>query len=216
MTCDLHAPTLLAAYAGGMREFHKPVRRPGDFIETLIGAGDPAELGGLAHDTAAALLHRVRSAPDPAIVQRLISYADEHGIDDVAELWAESPAESLPGALWRLYLIRHTVAGNQEQAGRVFARGAEVDGVNQAIAGAPHAPTPDEVVELANQILRGAFTGDFAVALERASAFSQVMSAGATELADTDENLSRSATGYAAMAREFTTEAALWRSGQLT
>ncbi len=199
-----------------MREFHKPVRRPGDFIEALRGEGDPAEIGGLAHDTAAALLHRVRTAPDPDIVERLIDYADEHGIDDVAELWADSPAESLPGALWRLYLVRHTVASNPEQAGRIFARGAEVDGVNQAIAGSPHAPTPAEVVELANQILRGAFTGDFAVALERASAFSRVMSAGAAELATADDALPRRAVGYAAMAQEFTTQAKLWRSGQLT
>ncbi|MDO5677351.1 MAG: hypothetical protein Q4G35_07565 [Propionibacteriaceae bacterium] len=199
-----------------MREFHKPVRRPGDFIESLRGEGDPAELGGLAHDTAAALLHRVRSAPDPQIVEKLIAYADEHGVDDVAELWADAPMESLPGALWRLYLVRHTVAENPEQAGRIFARGAEVDGVNQAIAGSPHAPTPAEVVELANQILRGAFTGDFAVALERASAFSRVMSAGASELATADDGLPRRAVAYAALAQEFTAQAALWRLGQLT
>lgn len=199
-----------------MREFHKPVRRPGDFIEALRGEGDPAELGGLAHDTAAALLHRIRSAPDPAIVERLIGYADEHGIDDVAELWADAPTESLPGALWRLYLVRHTVAGNPEQAGRIFAYGAELDGVNQAIAGSPHAPTPAEVVELANQILRGAFTGDFAVALERASAFSRVMSAGAGELGTSDDGLPRKAKGYSSLAEEFTLQAKLWRSGQLT
>lgn len=200
-----------------MREFHKPVRRPGDFLEVLRGDGDPAEMGGLAHDTAAALLHRVRTAPDPQIVDSLISYADEHGIDDVAELWAQSPTESLPGALWRLYLIRHTTAGNPVRAGRIFARGSEVDGVNQAIAGAPHAPTPDEVVELANQILRGAFTGDFAVALERASAFSRVMAAGASQLTTgADDDLPRLALAYTSMAKEFTAQAKLWRSGQLT
>ncbi|GAA4892449.1 hypothetical protein GCM10025789_06860 [Tessaracoccus lubricantis] len=199
-----------------MREYHKPVRRPGDVLEALQGSGDPAELGGLAHDTAAALLHRVRTAPDPHIVDRLITYADEHGIDDVAELWADASPESLPGALWRLYLVRHTVAGNPDDAGRIFKRGAEVDGVNQAIAGSPHAPTPHEVVELANQILRGAFTGDFAVALERASAFSRVMSAGASELATPSDDHPRRAVGYATLAEEFTVEAKLWRAGQLT
>ncbi|MCG6568667.1 hypothetical protein [Tessaracoccus sp. ZS01] len=199
-----------------MREFHKPVRRPGDIIEALHGAGDPAELGGLAHDTAAALLHRVRTAPDPRIVDRLIGYADEHGIDDVAELWADAPAETLPGALWRLYLVRHTVAANPEDAGRIFAQGAEVDGVNQAIAGSPHAPTPAEVVVLVNQILRGAFTGDFAVALERASAFSRVMAAGAAELGPRHDDHERLAAGYTTMAEEFTMQAKLWRSGQLT
>lgn len=198
-----------------MREFHKPVHRPGDFLEELRGSGDPAELGGLAHDTAAALLHRVRSAPDPAIVDKLIAYADEHGIDDVAELWSQAPAESLAGAMWRLYLVRHTVAANPESAGRIFARGVEVDRVHQAIAGAPQVPTPPEVVELANEILRGAFRGDFAVALERAAAFCRVMSAGITELEGSDDTFSGRAAGYAGMADEFTAQAKLWRAGHL-
>lgn len=192
-------------------KFHKPVRRPSDILETLRGGGDPADVSALTHDTAAALLGRVRQAEDPAVVDRVIAYADEHGIDDVAELWASAPPVTLPGAMWRLYLLRHAVVTTTEAISYLFRRGLEVDGgPNQAIAGSRHAPTPDEVVSLATTILRGAFEGDFSDALHRASAFSRVLSLGATELDD-----QRQAAAYGQIADELRAAAAQWRAGQL-
>ena len=110
-----------------MSDFHKPVKRPGDVIEMMAGSGDPAELSGLAHDTAAALLNRVRKAPDQQVVDRVIAFADGEGLEDLAELWADSPASSLPGAMWRLYLLRHAVREAPSAAGYRFKRGVEVD-----------------------------------------------------------------------------------------
>ena len=52
------------------------------------------------------------------------------------------------------------------------------------IAGAPVPAIPDELVAVIDTILRGAFTGDFAVALDRAAAFCRVQASGATHLAD--------------------------------
>ena len=204
-----------------MSSFHKPVHRPGDVLELLGGGGDPAEVGGLAHDTAAALLHHVRAAQDTEMVDRVISFADIGGIDDLAELWAASPDNSLPGALWRLYLLRHTVREEPSAAAYRFQRGIAADGVAQAIAGSADAPSPDEVVALATTILRGAFTGDFAVALERAAAFSLVMATGCEEVAagDTDEarrgEESRRSANYRSIADELTGCAWAWRPGML-
>jgi hypothetical protein len=204
-----------------MTHFHKPVHRPGDVLELLRGSGDPAEVGGLAHDTAAALLHRVRSAPDASVVDRVIAFADADGIDDLAELWAAANPDSLPGALWRLYLLRHTVREAPSAAAYRFRRGIEVDAVGQAIAGSSAAPTPDEVVSLTTQILRGTFVGDFAVALERAAAFSRVMGAGCRELAGSDADNDRAAEehrraeSYDAIAGELTRATSSWRSGVL-
>ncbi|MFT3887169.1 MAG: hypothetical protein QM713_03265 [Arachnia sp.] len=204
-----------------MARFHRPVHRPGDVLELLHGSGDPAELGGLAHDTAAALLHRVRSAPDPAVVDRVIAFADAGGIDDLAELWSSALPDSLPGALWRLYLLRHTVREAPSAAAYRFRRGIEVDTVGQAMAGSSATPTPDEVVALATQILRGAFVGDFAGALDRAAAFSRVMGAGCRELAASDADEQRGADerhradSYATVADELSRDAAAWRSGAL-
>lgn len=204
-----------------MTNFHKPVKRPGDVIEMMGGGGDPADLGELAHDTAAALLHRVRRAPDPEVVDRVIAFADGAGIEDLAEMWAEAPADSLPGALWRLYLLRHAVREAPSAAGYRFKRGVEVDTVGQAIAGSGSAPSPEEVVVLSTQILRGAFTGDFAVALERAAAFARVMAVGSSELVaegGSDERVAderRRREGYEAVSAELTRAATLWREGAL-
>ncbi|HMS35676.1 MAG TPA: hypothetical protein PKA93_00820, partial [Arachnia sp.] len=140
---------------------------------------------------------------------------------ELAELWAAANPDSLPGALWRLYLLRHTVREAPSAAAYRFRRGIEVDAVGQAIAGSSAAPTPDEVVSLTTQILRGAFVGDFAVALERAAAFSRVMGAGCRELAGSDADNDRAAEehrraeSYDAIAGELTRATSSWRSGVL-
>src|SRR6188472_2369939 len=90
--------------SGESRDFHKPVKRPAELFDRIFAAEDPAEVSRVAHSTAHALLARVRQDPDGEIVERLVAFTDINGIDDIAELWSRSPAKSLPGALWRLYL----------------------------------------------------------------------------------------------------------------
>lgn len=169
--------------------FHRPVRVPLEAFEALLGGHDPAEVTRVAHDTAAALLQRADLVQDPAALDRLIAFTDEHGIDDIAEVWAPAAPESLPGALWRLYVVREAVTRDPVGSSYVFRRGLEVDrGIGHVVAGAVTPTGPDEIVALADEILRGAFTGDFALALERAAAFCAVMSQGAAALASDEES----------------------------
>src|SRR5690349_13492028 len=81
----------LEGMSDSSREFHKPVRRPGELFDRTFSAEDPAEVSRVAHTTAHALLARVRADPDADTVDRLVSFTDEHGIDDLAELWSRSP-----------------------------------------------------------------------------------------------------------------------------
>jgi hypothetical protein len=82
---------------------------------------------------------------------------------------------------------------------------------------------PDELIELADQILRGLFTGDFAVALDRAAAFCRVTAAGCTSVADDQElsnparasELTTRALRFSTTAEEFTACARLYRAGSL-
>jgi hypothetical protein len=70
-------------------------------------------------------------------------------------------------------------------AALLYERGrAELASADEVVAGAPTPAGPDELVALIDQILRGLFEGDFAVALDRAAAFSRVQASGATHLAD--------------------------------
>ncbi|MGV8969889.1 MAG: DNA-directed RNA polymerase subunit beta [Microbacteriaceae bacterium] len=165
-------------------KFHKPTQYSGHKFDEYIGGEDPAQIMRLSHDTAHALVDRARESEDPAVLERLVAYTDENGIDALAELWARSGPRTLPGALWRIYLMRVLIRQNPTEISFLFQRGAEVIGtIDPVVAGAPMPTGPDEIVELADQILRGLFRGDFATALDRGAAFCTVAAAGATNVA---------------------------------
>jgi len=167
----------------------------------------------------------VRAEPTDEVVGRLLAYSDEHGIDAIAELWAQSPARSLPGALWRLYLLQLMIHDDPQTAALLYDRGRQASvTVDPVVAGAPNPAGPDELVTLVDTILRGLFTGDFAVALDRAAAFCRVQSSGATHLADDYEGtesdrasaLTTRALRLSTYAGDLTSCAALWRRDSLT
>ncbi len=205
-------------------EFHKPTQFSGSKFDEFEGGADPAQISSVAHETATALLARVRGNSDPAVVERMIAYTDEHGIDAVAELWARSSPRSLPGALWRIYLMRAFVRQDAESASYLFQRGTEMTPtIDHVVAGASTPTGPAEIMTLADEILRGAFQGDFAIALDRAASFCRLTAAGATSLADDVDpthperatELTARALRLSETAAELTSCAKLWRRGQL-
>ncbi|WP_404446513.1 DNA-directed RNA polymerase subunit beta [Microbacterium marinum] len=207
------------------RDFHKPVRRSPDSFDRNFAADDPAEASRVAHTTASALLSRVREAPHDEVVDRLVSFTDAHGIATIAELWSHSPARSLPGTLWRLYLLQLMIHDDAATAALLYERGrARLASADPVIAGAPAPASPDELVALIDLILRGVFAGDFALALERASSFARVVASGATDLADDyDETEPRRALQFTTRALRLDTyaddlnaAAGLWRREGLT
>ena len=184
---------------------------------------DPADRTMIAHATAAAVLRVARdSGSDPERTRRLIGLADDVGIDDIAALWCDAGAATLPGTLWSLYLLRTWVHRDGIEAARLFAAGQRVAEVSTVVAGVADPPGPREVAELGDAVLTSAFDGDFAIALDRAAAFCRVVAAGRAHLADDcpDEDESfrqtRLADGNLRMAQELEHAAALWREDELT
>jgi hypothetical protein len=205
-------------------DFHKPAMFGGSEFEAFAGSDDPAAIIRAAHETARALLARARESDDPAVIDRLVSYTDEHGIDVLAELWARATPHSLPGALWRLYLVRLMIRQDPEGVALLFQRGTEVLAtIDPVVAGAPNPAGPQEVLEVADRILRGVFEGDLGIALDRAAAFCRVESAGATSIADDQDaasperasELTTRAARLATTAAELTACARLARSDSL-
>ena len=183
-------------------------------LEARGDASDPIAHLHAAHETAAALVRVGRAASDPAVTERLIAIVDEVGLSTLADLWAARPARSLPGALWRLYLLREWMRAHPAEAAREYAWGVRFTEPNHSVAGVDP-PGPGEVLQAADQILRGAFDGDFAVALERAAAFCHVIVAGrayATEGSDAVLGALR----LRDVAADLTADASLWRDGNLT
>lgn len=164
-----------------------PRRRPAMLepaaADTQVGGVDPAELVEAAHATAEALVRHGQNGDDE-ITARLVTLTDEHGIDEVALLWASRPADSLPGALWRLYALRAGIRRQSELIARAFEVGRHRAPVPEAVAGVADPPGPNEVRALADAVLAGAFSGDLGMALDRAAAFCRVVSIGWALLAD--------------------------------
>jgi hypothetical protein len=197
---------------------HHAPRRPAFFSEAALEAHgpayDPTEQIHVAHETALALVHAGRAASDPAVTQKLVALVDDIGLSTLAELWSQRPARSLPGALWRLYVLREWVQRAPEEASREYAAGIRFTGPNHAVAGAAEPPGPQEMGRVIDEVLRGVFEGDLAVALERAAAFCRVVSAGRADISSGDESAEQAA-NVLVMAEDLTVCARLWRADAL-
>jgi hypothetical protein len=208
-------------------EYSKPVRMSTARLEASLSADpadvvmDPAERAALASETARLLVERGNDAASDELVGRLVSFADDHGLDTLAELWASATPRSLPGALWRLYLVRAIIRHNPEDARILFQRGVDdLPTIDQVVAGAPDPVSADGLATLLDDIVRGVFQGELAEALERASAVARAVSAGAISLAwgsgeDASYLTSRSL-NWSVIADELKATARLARSGSLS
>ncbi|WGD38109.1 DNA-directed RNA polymerase subunit beta [Lysinibacter sp. HNR] len=210
-------------------KFARPILRPGHEFEWYEGAEDPAEYYSVARSTAWALLERVRTSSAREtiaqdIVERML-VADTHGgLGDIAQLWSRASARSLPGALWRLYLVRAVVRNDPEGTSYTYQLGVDaLSTIDPVVAGAVTPTGPTEISELCDRILRGVFDGDLAIACERAAAFASVMRTGYVVLAQGAEGsdperaqgLTTRAARYAQFADDFRAVAKLWRSNSL-
>jgi len=191
--------------------------------EQIPGDLDPALRGEIAHTTAGALVRRGRATEDPAVVERLVALVETEGLDVVAALWSDSPATTLPGALWRLYVLREWVRRDPATVADRYRLGRGAVPVHDVVAGVADAPGPTEVREVADAVLSGVYTGDLAVALERAAAFCRVLAAGAAFDADHLDvvdpsgasRLTRGAASLLRTAEELEHAATLWRGDRL-
>ncbi|KAB7789940.1 hypothetical protein [Bifidobacterium leontopitheci] len=204
--------------------------RPGQIdpgiIDGIAGGADPSVVSEMSHASAAALLDRVRhdADTDPQIVQRVLTLVDREGVDLIAELWSRSEPDSLPGIMWRLYTLRSWMRRDRDLISRLWRLGEPVATTASAIAGIDQAPDEDDIARLADSILSGAFTGDFAVALDRASAFTDVVAQGlhveakrmsAIEQRERAARLLHTAGNLMVTSRDFRHGAQLWRQGKL-
>lgn len=202
---------------------HKPKPfAPMDF-DPFEGGADPARISEAAHLSAQALVRAGKLNADPRVRERLVTLAEDEGLEIVAELWSKTPAHSLPGALWRLYAIRAATLDNAEAMASFFAAGAPKAEVARAVAGAAEPPGAEELREMTSSILTGAFEGDFDVALERTAAYCRVVALGQAEHADAAELahesraavMTRRAHSLLKTAEDLEACAELWRRGEL-
>lgn len=184
---------------------------------------DPARVTEVAHETAAVIVKTGRAAHDPELTAKLVALVDDLGLSTLVELWADRPARSLPGALWRLYALREMVCRDAVGASADYAAGMRFADVSHVVAGVAEPPGPAEMRELTDAILTGVFDGDLAIALERASSFCRVVAAGRAQRAnDVEANdplwgsaHTRRAASLLTTGDDLEACARLWRQGDL-
>lgn len=205
-------------------EFKRPIFRNSAHFDWIEGSADPAVAHRITHDTAWALLSRVRREVDAETVQRVINLVDTEGIDDIAELWSEASSRSLAGVLWRLYLIRRVVVTNPSETALTFRLGFnEARTIDPVLVGVASPAEPEAMAALVDEILHGVFTSDFVDALHRASAFCSILSLGFTSVADSRDNvderhaseMTQRALRYSTFAEDFKVATKMWESGTL-
>jgi hypothetical protein len=139
-------------------------------------------------------------------------------LDTLAELWRQEQPSSLPGALWALYLLRRWCQGNGAEVTRLWRAGRPYAPADEVVAGVSEDADPAAIEALADSVLRGAYLGDFDVALERAAAFFRVIAAGRRETAEPGpegDRERRLATRNVEVADGLTLAALSWRKNPL-
>lgn len=212
------------------RRAHRPVPMsdPASLLDEALDRSGQTQ-SELASSTAAAVLGAARgelgsgnsSAVDPA---RLLDLSDAVGLDTLAQLWRDSAPDTLPGALWTLYLLRAWCRSNGEEVARLWRAGRALAPADEVVAGVADDADPQALETLADAVLGGAYGGDFAIGLERAASFFRVVAAGRRAIApDTATSLLTSAPDAQLVLAErndrvaagLTRAAALWRVGRL-
>ncbi|MDP3890808.1 hypothetical protein [Nocardioides sp.] len=168
------------------RPHHRPMRPGAEFFADLEGGHDPALVREAADRAATLLVRGARASDDAGIAERLERLAETEGLETLAELWSGSPADSLAGCLWRLYVLRSWVYADPSLAARQFEAGRARAQVARVVAGVADPPGPDELREMVDEVLRGIAERDFADVLLRAAAFARVVATGRAQLGQDD------------------------------
>lgn len=179
-----------------MAQFRRPASLSPQQQDAIEGGVNPAIRNDAAHHSAAALLRDTRAQVDPQIVERVLRLVDNEGLDDLAELWSTAEPVSLPGALWRLYLLHTWVQRDTSTIKERFELGRRSAPGLTYLAGFADPPTIDGMRTTLDEILRGAFTGDLAIALHRAAAIAKLVAYGTAHLADSLEHARPDAVGH--------------------
>ena len=147
----------------------RPAQLKPEQVEMIEGGADTAATSELAHTSAQAIVPVGRvHEEDPEVRDRVLALIADEGVDTIAESWVSSPEESLPGVLWRGFLLAEWVRRFPQEAEERYgaarlAVGEEEPEKLEQVA------TPREVRALWDEVFKGNFTGDFAAVL-RASA----------------------------------------------
>lgn len=156
---------------------HRRPRRPAQIdpeqVEYLTGEPDPAVSSELAHASAQALLPTgKRQAVEPEVRDRILALVADEGVDGIAESWVRAPSDTLPGALWRGYLLREWIRREPDEVSRRYAAATKL-AEEAEVEGRPE--TPAAIKQAWDRVLAGKGHEDFAGLLRDSAEFADVI-----------------------------------------
>lgn len=203
--------------------FRRPKLMPIENFEHQPGGLDPAEVFSAAQTVAAQLVSTGQDPDaDEQTVDWLIDLVEDVGLDTMAQMWANAPAVTFGGALWRLYALQQATKRHGDMWATWYRAGYGAY-ASRVIAGATEPPQAKDLQHLITRILTGVYAGDFAIALERGGAFARVIAAGQHQHAERLEDFNPEASAalehrsvkLQRTATELELCAAAWRQGRL-
>ena len=146
--------------------------------ETIVGDEDPASLAAVAHTAAWALMGISDDTFNDEDVARLRETVRARGIDTIAHVWSRSPEFTLPGALWRLYLLHEWYHRDPLLVAERYADGSRAP-IIQGLEAPVELRSLSLIMEEVDSLLRGDLTDDdLEYVLGEASRAMRVLAAG--------------------------------------
>ena len=146
--------------------------------ETIIGDEDPASLAAVAHTAAWALMGIGDDNFTDEDVARLRDTVRTRGIDTIAHVWSRSPEFTLPGALWRVYLLHEWYHRDPLLVAERYADGSRAP-IIQGLESPVELRSLRLIMEEVDSLLRGDLTDDdLEYVLGEASRAMRVLAAG--------------------------------------
>ena len=146
--------------------------------ETIIGDEDPASLAAVAHTAAWALMGIGDDNFTDEDVARLRDTVRTRGIDTIAHVWSRSPEFTLPGALWRVYLLHEWYHRDPLLVAERYADGSRAP-IIQGLEAPVELRSLRLIMEEVDSLLRGDLTDDdLEYVLGEASRAMRVLAAG--------------------------------------
>ena len=150
--------------------------------EKIEGDDDPAAAAQVAMTSARALLGLCDEEFGPGAVDNLVNAIHAEGVDIVADLWERSPAFTLPGAFWRLYLFNEWFNRDPQVVHQRFREGLAAPftaGIDDGEDGA-QAPDLDDVARRVHALLNGDEFADLTTLLRDTALTMKILASGAT------------------------------------
>ncbi|MDR6939346.1 hypothetical protein [Arcanobacterium hippocoleae] len=149
----------------------RPAQLQPEQVELIQGDADTAFSSELAHASAQAIVPlSSEHFLDVQTIERVKMLIAAEGVDALAETWVMLPADTLPGILWRGYLLREWVRRFTQEVQLRYAA-SEKYFSQQDAEKVKLVARPEKILAAWNEVFMGDYRKDFALVLRDSARF---------------------------------------------